>query len=172
MECVFDISLRRDGTCVRDYLHVLDLAEGHLLALDALAPPSTACDNLKVPTPCKAYNLGRGKGFSVLQILEAMRSATGFSYRCNMIGRWCVAYLFRKRLQTDDVMSHGSPRRGDVPDLTAGPTAAEEELGFHAKQDLTMCRDVPRLMELANEESKRVRLGLILFLFFFSFRSF
>jgi hypothetical protein len=80
----------RDGTCVRDYLHILDLASGHLLALDALAPGSTAFDNCPTPARFKAYNLGRGQGFSVLQILEAMRKATGFDYRYNIIGRRCV----------------------------------------------------------------------------------
>ncbi|KAH9056853.1 hypothetical protein EDB87DRAFT_1675852 [Lactarius vividus] len=110
-----------DGTCVRDYLHVLDLASGHLLALDALAPGSTVFDNCPTPAQYKAYNLGRGQGFSVLQILEAMRAATGFDYTYNIIGR----------------------RRGDVPDLTADPSLAEKELGFRAKQDLTtMCRDL------------------------------
>ncbi len=56
---------------MRDYLHVLDLASGHLLALDALAPGSTVFDNCPTPAQYKAYNLGRGQGFSVLQILEA-----------------------------------------------------------------------------------------------------
>jgi UDP-glucose 4-epimerase len=82
----------RDGTCVRDYLHVLDLASGHLLALDALAPGSTAFDNCPTPARFKAYNLGRGQGFSVLQILEAMRKATGFDYRYNIIGRRYVGF--------------------------------------------------------------------------------
>ncbi|KAF8261909.1 UDP-glucose 4-epimerase [Lactarius quietus] len=110
-----------DGTCVRDYLHVLDLASGHLLALDALAPGSTVFENCPTPARYKAYNLGRGQGFSVLQILESMRAATGFDYTYNIIGR----------------------RRGDVPDLTADPSLAEKELGFRAKQDLkTMCRDL------------------------------
>jgi UDP-glucose 4-epimerase len=81
----------RDGTCVRDYLHVLDLASGHLLALDALAPGSNTFDNCPSSALFKAYNLGRGQGFSVLQILEAMRAATGFDYRYNVIGRRCVA---------------------------------------------------------------------------------
>jgi UDP-glucose 4-epimerase len=76
---------------VRDYLHVLDLAGGHLLALDALAPSSTVCNDCKAPAPYRAYNLGQGQGFSVLQILEAMRSTTGFNYRYNIIGRRCVA---------------------------------------------------------------------------------
>ncbi|KAI6048069.1 THO complex subunit 1 transcription elongation factor-domain-containing protein [Pisolithus marmoratus] len=110
-----------DGTCVRDYLHVLDLASGHLLALDALAPESTIFDNCPDEARYKAYNLGKGRGMSVLQIVEAMRRATGFDYKYEIIGR----------------------RRGDVPDLTADPTLAELELGFKAPQPLeVMCRDL------------------------------
>jgi UDP-glucose 4-epimerase len=52
----------RDGTCVRDYIHVADLAEAHRLALDAGGP---------------AYNLGNGRGFSVLEIVEVARRVTG-----------------------------------------------------------------------------------------------
>ncbi|RDB19506.1 UDP-glucose 4-epimerase [Hypsizygus marmoreus] len=108
-----------DGTCVRDYLHIMDLASGHLLALDALASDSKVFDGLDAHF--KAYNLGKGKGMSVLQIVEAMRKATGFNYKYEIIGR----------------------RRGDVPDLTADPSLAEKELGFKASQDLeTMCRDL------------------------------
>lgn len=81
----------RDGTCVRDYLHVLDLASGHLLALDALAPDSTVFDNCPDEARCKAYNLGKGQGMSVLQIVGAMRKATGFDYKYEIVGRRCVA---------------------------------------------------------------------------------
>ncbi|KAK7695191.1 hypothetical protein QCA50_002381 [Cerrena zonata] len=110
-----------DGTCVRDYLHVMDLAKGHLLALDALSPESHVFDNCPTDAHFKAYNLGKGKGMSVLQIVEAMRKATGFDYKYEIIGR----------------------RRGDVPDLTADPALAEKELGFKATHDLeTMCRDL------------------------------
>ncbi|KAG1839472.1 THO complex subunit 1 transcription elongation factor-domain-containing protein [Suillus tomentosus] len=110
-----------DGTCVRDYLHVLDLASGHLLALDALAPESAIFDNSPDDARYKAYNLGKGKGMSVLQIVEAMRKATGFDFKYEVIGR----------------------RRGDVPDLTADPALAERELGFKAPQPLeVMCRDL------------------------------
>lgn len=84
---VFIFLNSRDGTCVRDYLHVLDLASGHVLALDALAPGSTTFDDCPTPARYKAYNLGRGQGFSVLQIVEAMRKETGFDYRFNIIGR-------------------------------------------------------------------------------------
>lgn len=76
-----------DGTCVRDYLHVMDLAKGHLLALEALGPDSKAFDSCPDPARYKAYNLGKGKGMSVLQIVEAMRKATGFDYRYEVVGR-------------------------------------------------------------------------------------
>ena len=55
---------------------MLDLAKGHLLALDALAPESKAFDDCPSEARYKAYNLGRGQGMSVLQIVEAMRKAT------------------------------------------------------------------------------------------------
>ncbi|KAI8980599.1 UDP-glucose 4-epimerase [Trametes punicea] len=110
-----------DGTCVRDYLHVLDLAKGHLLALDALGPESKVFDSCPTEARYKAYNLGKGSGMSVLQIIEAMRKATGFDFKYEIVGR----------------------RRGDVPDLTADPSLAEKELGFKATEDLeTMCRDL------------------------------
>ncbi len=56
-----------DGTCVRDYIHVLDLAEAHLAALEYMARESK---NLRL-------NLGTGAGFSVLQVIEAAREVTG-----------------------------------------------------------------------------------------------
>ncbi|KAF9446133.1 UDP-glucose 4-epimerase [Macrolepiota fuliginosa MF-IS2] len=109
-----------DGTCVRDYLHILDLAAGHGLALDALTEDSSVFRG-KTEAFYRAYNLGKGRGMSVLQIVDAMRKATGFDYKYEIIGR----------------------RRGDVPDLTADPSLAEKELGFKANQDLdTMCRDL------------------------------
>lgn len=115
-----------DGTCVRDYLHVMDLAGGHTLALEAL-------DRDDIYTSAKsgsgfggsggkykAYNLGKGRGMSVLQMVEAMRKASQFPYEYEIVGR----------------------RTGDVPDLTADPALAEKELGFKATRDLEeMCRD-------------------------------
>lgn len=55
-----------DGTCIRDYVHVDDLAQAHLLALDRLQPGKGIC-----------VNLGNGTGFSVLEIIEACRRVTG-----------------------------------------------------------------------------------------------
>ena len=55
-----------DGACIRDYVHVLDLARAHILALDALADGRS-----------RVYNLGSGSGYSVLEVIEAARAVTG-----------------------------------------------------------------------------------------------
>lgn len=83
---ICNLSLSSDGTCVRDYLHVLDLAQGHLLALDALTPDNAVFHDRK-DGHFKAYNLGKGTGLSVLQIVEAMRAATGFDFKTEITGR-------------------------------------------------------------------------------------
>jgi UDP-glucose 4-epimerase len=57
-----------DGTCVRDYIHVRDLADAHMLALAALEHQS-----------CMIYNLGNGRGFSVREVIESVRRVTGHS---------------------------------------------------------------------------------------------
>ncbi|HXV74936.1 MAG TPA: UDP-glucose 4-epimerase GalE [Candidatus Polarisedimenticolaceae bacterium] len=57
-----------DGTCVRDYIHVVDLARAHLLALEALATGRVGCE---------AFNLGNGAGFSVLDVIETVGRITG-----------------------------------------------------------------------------------------------
>lgn len=56
-----------DGTCIRDYIHVTDLADAHVLALGALESGS----------PTMAYNLGNGRGFSVKEVIETARAVTG-----------------------------------------------------------------------------------------------
>lgn len=56
----------KDGTCVRDYIHVEDLAEAHLLALAALET-----------TPKMIYNIGNGQGFTVLEVIDSVRRVTG-----------------------------------------------------------------------------------------------
>lgn len=56
-----------DGTGVRDYIHVVDLALGHIAALEHMPAPNT----------CEAYNLGTGKGFSVLEVIAAFEKASG-----------------------------------------------------------------------------------------------
>jgi UDP-glucose 4-epimerase len=61
-----------DGTCIRDYIHVRDLARAHLLALEALALEK----ELKNSSPL-IYNLGNGQGFSVREVVEVARKVTG-----------------------------------------------------------------------------------------------
>jgi UDP-glucose 4-epimerase len=55
----------RDGTCVRDYIHVIDLAQAHILALGALDDGS------------RFYNLGNGEGFTVKEVIDTCREVTG-----------------------------------------------------------------------------------------------
>lgn len=54
-----------DGTCVRDYIHIIDLAQAHILALEAIESEN------------KVYNLGNGQGYSVKQVIETAREVTG-----------------------------------------------------------------------------------------------
>jgi UDP-glucose 4-epimerase len=65
-----------DGTCVRDYIHIEDLAEAHLLALEALEGGGQ-----------RIYNLGNGSGFTVLQVIEAARRVTGQPIPVEVVGR-------------------------------------------------------------------------------------
>ncbi|GEM06919.1 UDP-glucose 4-epimerase [Rhodotorula toruloides] len=110
-----------DGTCV-----LMDLADGHVDALGAL-PKDDIFKAQAASTgfgasggKYKAYNLGKGKGMSVKQMVAAMEKASGFKYKVEVVGR----------------------RTGDVPELVANPELAEKELNFHAKRDLEeMCRD-------------------------------
>ena len=66
-----------DGTGVRDYIHVVDLAKGHLAALDYL----------KGAVGCHVWNLGTGQGYSVLQIIEAFEKATGVNVPYKLVER-------------------------------------------------------------------------------------
>jgi UDP-glucose 4-epimerase len=62
----------RDGTCVRDYIHVIDLAQAHILALGALDHGS------------RFYNLGNGEGFTVKEVIDAAREVTGRTIRADV----------------------------------------------------------------------------------------
>ena len=67
----------KDGTCVRDYIHVMDLASAHLLALD----------RLKKGGESRIYNLGNGEGFSVKAVIEVARKVTGVNIKADMAPR-------------------------------------------------------------------------------------
>ena len=102
-----------DGTCQRDYIHVVDLAEGHLKALD----------NLKKGQGCRAYNLGAGKGYSVLEMIKAFEAASGKT----------IPFEIKPR------------RSGDLPAFWADPSLAEKELGWKVTRGIDeMMRDTWR----------------------------
>jgi len=99
----------KDGTGVRDYIHVTDLAKGHLKALEKLEKPI-----------CEAVNLGRGAGYSVLELIKAFERVSGVE----------IPYEITKR------------REGDVARIYADATKAGELLGWKAENALEeMCAD-------------------------------
>jgi UDP-glucose 4-epimerase len=100
-----------DGTGVRDYIHVMDLAEGHVAALDNLT------EGVHI------YNLGTGRGTSVLELVKAFEEANGIEIPYEIVDR----------------------RPGDIAECYADVSKAKRELGWTAKRDLiAMCRDAWR----------------------------
>ena len=102
-----------DGTCRRDYIHVVDLAKGHVAALKyAMAHAG-----------CEAINLGTGVPYSVLEIIDTFREATGTDFPYEVTTR----------------------RAGDLPEAYANVEKAEKLLGWKAEKTLAdMCRDAWR----------------------------
>lgn len=106
-----------DGTGVRDYIHIVDLAIGHVVSLK----------KLKEKCGLKVYNLGTGKGHSVLEMVKAFEEAS----------RKKIIYKITER------------RSGDVATVYADVKKAEEELGWKAKYDINdMCTDLWRWQRL------------------------
>ena len=92
-----------DGTCVRDYIHVLDLARAHMAALA----------HLRSGGKSDIYNCGYGQGYSVLQVIDAVKRASGVEFEVKM-----------------------SPRRaGDPASVVAAPAKIRRELGWEPKFD-------------------------------------
>ena len=114
-----------DGTCIRDYLHVMDLAEAHVAALQwCLDQP----DDHSVIRP---FNLGTGKGASVLEVIQGFERATGQK----------VPYTM------------GDRREGDVVAIWADPSRAADELGWRTTRSLeTSLADAWRWQEKLNQE--------------------
>jgi len=100
----------KDGTGVRDYIHVVDLSKGHVKALEKARNTKGAI----------AYNLGTGKGYSVLEIVEAFEKVNNIKVKYEI-----------------------APRRpGDIAECYADPTKAREELGWVAEKSIDdMCKD-------------------------------
>jgi UDP-glucose-4-epimerase GalE len=102
-----------DGTCVRDYIHVNDLADAHVRALQYLeTQPQEKCRDDKGDS--LAINLGTGRGYSVFEIIQAVENATGRPVRRTV----------------------GPRRPGDPPVLVADPAKAQRVLGWTAQRNL------------------------------------
>ena len=101
-----------DGTGIRDYLHVMDLAEAHCATIRHLLKQD--------PSSHLTLNIGTGRGLSVLEVVRGFEQATGLTIPFEVVER----------------------RPGDVPRLEACPERAETVLGWRAKHSLLdMCRD-------------------------------
>ncbi len=97
----------RDGTGVRDYIHVVDLAQGHVKALDYLLESNTG-------GLCEAFNLGTGQGHSVLEMIDTFQKATGQPVNYQIVDR----------------------RPGDIAQCYANTELAQSKLGWRAQKSL------------------------------------
>jgi UDP-glucose 4-epimerase len=115
----------RDGTGVRDYIHVVDLAQGHVCALQALEQ--------KNESDAMIVNLGTGKGYSVLELVKAFEQASGRDVPFDIVDR----------------------RPGDVAECYADPARARELLGWSAQFGIErMCEDAWRWQSMNPEGFK------------------
>jgi UDP-glucose 4-epimerase len=109
----------KDGTGVRDYIHVMDLAEGHIAALER----TEKSDSGKAANPPQIINLGTGRGYSVIEIIQAFEKASGRK----------IPYRIVKR------------RAGDIAACWADTRLAKKHLRWKAKRSLAeMCADAWR----------------------------
>jgi len=111
-----------DGSCIRDYLHVSDLAKAHVVAVKRLI------DN-KNKKNYEVFNLGTGKGVSVLEAIQSFEKVTGVKLKYKITGR----------------------RQGDIVKIWADPTFANKELGWKTVYSLDDC------MKTAWEWEKQIR---------------
>ena len=114
----------KDGTGIRDYIHVVDLAKAHLAALRYLLLQfrllSSFCRRLQTTTGFHVYNIGTGIGYSVLDVVEAFKRAIGKEIPYKIVDR----------------------RAGDVAVYLACPDKAKAELSWTATMNLDqMCQD-------------------------------
>jgi len=102
-----------DGTCIRDYIHVVDLARGHIKALERIENEAGLF----------TFNLGTGRGYSVMEIVRAFERESGITIPFEI----------------------GPRRAGDVPESFTDPSLAAGELGWRAEKTREdICRDAWR----------------------------
>ncbi len=93
-----------DGSCIRDYIYVVDLAKAHVTAMNRILED-------KQKSKVEVFNIGTGRGLSVLELIKAFEAATGVKLNYQIVGR----------------------RAGDIEQVWADPTYANEELGWKAE---------------------------------------
>ena len=96
-----------DGSCIRDYLHVVDLAKAHVVAIKRLIEGRNKTD-------CEVFNLGTGKGVSVLEAIKSFERVSGIKLKYKIVGR----------------------RAGDIEKIWADPSFANNELGWKTLSSL------------------------------------
>lgn len=96
-----------DGSCVRDYINVVDLAKAHVIAVDRIVEH-------KCKKSVETFNLGTGRGLTVLELVNAFEKVTGVKVNHKIVGR----------------------REGDIEKVWANPTFANTELGWTAKESV------------------------------------
>jgi UDP-glucose 4-epimerase len=117
----------KDGTAVRDYIHVVDLAKAHVVAVERML-------NKKQKSNCEVFNLGTGNGFTVLEVIKAFETSTGKK----------LNYKIEKR------------RAGDIEKVWADTSFANKELGWKAELDLqTMMSSAWKWQEFLLENKKK-----------------
>lgn len=94
-----------DGSCIRDYIHVVDLAKAHVIAVQRMLDG-------KSKSQVETFNLGTGRGLSVLEIIRIFEEVTGVNVPCRVVGR----------------------REGDIEKVWADPAFANNELGWVASE--------------------------------------
>jgi UDP-glucose 4-epimerase len=96
-----------DGSCIRDYINVVDLSRAHVIAIERLLENKSA-------TQLEYFNLGTGKGLSVLELINTFEKATGVKVPYKIVGR----------------------REGDIEQIWADPRYANEVLGWKATETI------------------------------------
>jgi UDP-glucose 4-epimerase len=96
-----------DGTCVRDYIHVVDLAKAHVVAVKRIVEQKNKLD-------FEVFNLGTGNGYTVLEVIKSFEKVTGEKLNYTIVGR----------------------REGDIEKVWANTTFANDELGWKAEKNI------------------------------------
>ncbi len=115
----------KDGSCLRDYIHVCDIAHAHTLAIDYLV-------NKKQSAKCEIFNLGTGTGYTVLEVIKAFEKVSGVKLNYTI----------------------GPRRAGDVIAIYANNNKAKSELGWQPKYNLDDMMDSAWKWELQLKNNK------------------